>query len=214
MYYLPNILALAGVWFTAMIVPGPDFAATVQYATAYSRRDAIFVAIGITCAISIWIIGSMAGLSILLVKLNWIVVIMRIAGAVFLGYLGITTILQADHSPTPPQTSDQAKPVLVRVLREISIPPELFGTDALVRVLSQDLPGGYASVPTFSNRPQTFANRKDRIVTKTPAGFVKMKSQVTPGTRHSPQHLHRTVLVRWNSRSGQQCAVNDGHPFT
>ncbi|CAM3725290.1 LysE family translocator [Alicyclobacillus pomorum] len=109
MSYLPSLMALAGIWILAVISPGPDFVATVHYATTRSRREGIFVALGITSAISIWIIGSLVGLGFLMARMSWLIEVLRTVGAVYLVYLGVKTILHAyrpisqtslDTSPT------------------------------------------------------------------------------------------------------------------
>jgi hypothetical protein len=48
MGYLPQLLALAGVWTIVVISPGPDFVATVHHAVSRSRRDGLLVALGIS----------------------------------------------------------------------------------------------------------------------------------------------------------------------
>jgi threonine/homoserine/homoserine lactone efflux protein len=126
LYYIPSILTLTGVWFTAMIIPGPDFAAIIQHATAYSRRDGILVALGITSAIMIWIIGSMAGLSILFARFSWITVVMKIGGALFLAYLGITSIIQYHRTHTPEPSTQQPSSDPMPVLSYETYPQEEF----------------------------------------------------------------------------------------
>lgn len=59
--------------------PDPDFATTVYYSTR-SRRKRAFVALGITCALSIWTIGSITGLEALLVPVHWLVQSLRMLG--------------------------------------------------------------------------------------------------------------------------------------
>ncbi|GHO49562.1 LysE family translocator [Ktedonospora formicarum] len=100
MNYMASLTLLAGVWLLAIISPGPDFAATVQYATARSRREGIMVALGITSAIAIWIVGSMLGMGILMARLSWLVELMRIGGALYLIYLGVRSIMSA-HRAAP-----------------------------------------------------------------------------------------------------------------
>ncbi|GLV61095.1 threonine efflux protein [Dictyobacter sp. S3.2.2.5] len=108
MSYLPSLIALAGVWTLAIMSPGPDFAATVQYATTRSRRDGMLVALGITSALSIWIVGSLVGLEVLLARMSWLVEIIRVVGACYLVYLGIKTILSA-HRPISQASSQSAQ---------------------------------------------------------------------------------------------------------
>ena len=99
MSYLPSLITLAGVTLVAAMSPGPDFATTVYYSTR-SRREGIFVALGVNSALSVWIIGSMAGLGVLLAQVNWLVEIIRTLGALYLVFLGIKIILSARH-PIP-----------------------------------------------------------------------------------------------------------------
>ncbi|WP_126548163.1 LysE family translocator [Dictyobacter kobayashii] len=87
MSYLPSLLTLVGVTLIGAMSPGPDFATTVYYSTR-SRREGIFVALGSTSALSVWIIGSMAGLAVVLAQVNWLVQIIRLLGALYLIYLG------------------------------------------------------------------------------------------------------------------------------
>ncbi|MBO0793445.1 MAG: LysE family transporter [Ktedonobacteraceae bacterium] len=108
MPYLPSLVTLAGVWILFLISPGPDFAATVQYATTRSRRDGMLVALGITSAFSLWIIGSIVGLGALFVRMSWLVEIIRTVGACYLVYLGAKTIVSA-HRPIS-LTSSQPAP--------------------------------------------------------------------------------------------------------
>ena len=109
MFYLQTLIALVSVWTLAVISPGPDFAVTVQYATTRSRRDGILVALGITSALSIWIIGSMVGLGVLLTRMSWLIEMIKIVGAFYLIYLGIKTLLSA-HRPVL-QPSPQLAPI-------------------------------------------------------------------------------------------------------
>lgn len=105
MLFLPTFLALAGVTLVAAMSPGPDFVITIYY-SARSRREGIFVVLGIISALSIWIIGSIAGLEVLLAQVNWLVRILRTFGALYLIYLGIRAILHGHHSaPSSPVSS-------------------------------------------------------------------------------------------------------------
>jgi threonine efflux protein len=99
MSYLPHLLTLIGVWAIVTITPGPDFAVTLHYATARSRRDGVYVALGIVTGLTIWITGSMAGLGILFAHFSWLVEIIRTLGALYLTYLGIRMILSARRPP-------------------------------------------------------------------------------------------------------------------
>ena len=100
MSYFPHLLTLVGVWVVLTITPGPDFAVTFHYATTRSRHDGVFVALGVTTGLTIWITGSMAGLGVLFAHFSWLVEIIRTLGALYLTYLGIKR-----SSPTPTEDS-------------------------------------------------------------------------------------------------------------
>lgn len=98
MTYLPSIVTLVSIWTLAVMSPGPDFAAIVRYATASSRQDGLFVAFGVTSALALWIFGSLTGVEILLTQVSWLFAILRLLGALYLLYLGISILLHA-HLP-------------------------------------------------------------------------------------------------------------------
>jgi threonine efflux protein len=99
MSYFPHLLTLVGVWVVLTITPGPDFAVTFHYATTRSRHEGVFVALGVTTGLTIWITGSMAGLGVLFAHFSWLVEIIRTLGALYLTYLGIKMILNAHRLP-------------------------------------------------------------------------------------------------------------------
>ena len=95
MSYLPNLLALAGVWAIFVISPGPDFVATVHHAVSRSRRNGLQVALGIATSTAIWVIVSMIGLGVLFARFSWLIEIIRTVGALYLAYLGVKMIWNA-----------------------------------------------------------------------------------------------------------------------
>lgn len=100
MSYSSALLALAGIWAVVVISPGPCFVATVQYATRGERRDGIFVALGVATGTVIWCAGSLFGLALLFATFSWLYHLVRFAGALYLIYLGVRTLLKAHH-PVP-----------------------------------------------------------------------------------------------------------------
>ena len=100
MSYLPILLSLAGIWAIVVISPGPCFVATVQYAMRGKSRDGVFVALGIATGTIIWCATSLLGLAVLFSTFSWLYNLIRLAGAIYLVYLGIKTICYA-HKPLP-----------------------------------------------------------------------------------------------------------------
>ncbi len=95
MSYLPQLLALAGVWAIVVISPGPDFVATVHHAVSRSRKDGLLVASGIATSTTIWVMVSIVGLGVLFARFSWLVEIIRTVGAFYLTYLGLKMLWQA-----------------------------------------------------------------------------------------------------------------------
>lgn len=93
--YLPHLLTLAGVWALVVISPGPNFLATVHHATSRSRRDGVFVALGIAAGTTLWVTFSVIGLGVLFARFSWLIEIIRTAGAIYLTYLGLKMIWNA-----------------------------------------------------------------------------------------------------------------------
>lgn len=94
------LLTLVGVWFLAVITPGPDFVVIVRYATAESRWHGVLTAVGSNCSIFLWAAGSMLGLSVVLSRMSWLYESIRLAGAAYLIYLGVRTLWTARKSST------------------------------------------------------------------------------------------------------------------
>jgi threonine efflux protein len=93
--YLPHVLALCGAWVIFIVSPGPSFAATVHYATTRSRHEAVGVALGITGAMAIWLLCSLLGLSLLFTRVGALRQGLRVAGALYLAYLGLKLVTAA-----------------------------------------------------------------------------------------------------------------------
>jgi threonine efflux protein len=95
---ITSLLALAAVWSLVVVSPGPCFLAVIQHASSRSRTSAVFVALGIAAGTVVWCAGSLLGLSVLFAKAVWLYNIVRLAGAGYLVFLGIRTILMAKRT--------------------------------------------------------------------------------------------------------------------
>lgn len=81
-------LTALAVFLTALITPGPDFAATVHAAVGGSRRSGLGVAAGVTVGIGAWATASLFGLHALLLAFEELGTAIRLAGAAYLVYIG------------------------------------------------------------------------------------------------------------------------------
>jgi threonine/homoserine/homoserine lactone efflux protein len=92
MSYIPQLAAVAGVMLLGCISPGPDLIAVTSHALA-KRRVGLFAALGIATSHALWAALAVFGLGLVLTQVAWLYGAIRIAGAVYLVYLGAKTLL-------------------------------------------------------------------------------------------------------------------------
>ncbi|QGZ64060.1 LysE family translocator [Paraburkholderia acidisoli] len=92
MNFLPQLAAIAGVMLLACASPGPDMLAVTSHAFA-RRRSGLFAAAGIATSHGLWATLAVFGLGIVLTQLAWLYEGIRIAGAVYLLYLGVRILM-------------------------------------------------------------------------------------------------------------------------
>jgi len=92
MSYLPQLAAVAGVMLLGCVSPGPDLIAVTSHALA-KRRAGLFTAFGIATAHSFWASLAVFGLGLILAQVAWLYEAIRIAGAMYLVYLGAKTLI-------------------------------------------------------------------------------------------------------------------------
>ncbi len=91
--YLSNLLIVGGVSLIAAISPGPDFVIVVRNSLVYSRAAGQWTALGICLGLIVHLTYTLIGLAVLIVESPAIYRLLTYSGAVYLGYLGITSIM-------------------------------------------------------------------------------------------------------------------------
>ena len=102
-----EIIAIAIITLLAVISPGADFALVSRNSYLYGRKQGIYTAYGIACAVWIHISYSVLGLSFLKHYIPNLLHIIQYIGALYLMYIGYKTFTQQ-------QISDQATHTLLR----------------------------------------------------------------------------------------------------
>ena len=103
-----TLLAFAGVSLLLAVTPGPDMAVVTKNALAHGRRGVVLTTSGIGLALVIWVGATAVGLSALLRASSELLFVLKIAGAGYLAYLGIRTLVESRQRPgdllagTPP----------------------------------------------------------------------------------------------------------------
>jgi len=86
--YLPSITALLTIQLLGLMSPGPDFAIVVRNSLIYSRKTAIFTAIGLAFGVLIHLSYILLGLGAMISKTVWLFSLFKYVGAAYLIYIG------------------------------------------------------------------------------------------------------------------------------
>ncbi|QUH04714.1 LysE family translocator [Saccharopolyspora erythraea] len=100
---LLQLLAAVGVLAVLTIVPGPDMAVVTKRAVASSWQDGLRTAGGITLGLLVWGVLTVAGLAAVLAASATAYTVVKLAGAVYLVFLGVQALLHSrrDRSGAP-----------------------------------------------------------------------------------------------------------------
>lgn len=85
-------VALLGVWFAAIMSPGPDVFQIIRIG-ARDRAAGIACAFGISLGNTVWITASLLGLSALVQSAPQVFAALQIVGGAYLTYMGIRALL-------------------------------------------------------------------------------------------------------------------------
>ncbi len=90
--YLPEFMVFAVAHVLSLISPGPDFLMVVQSSLRYSRRTALFVALGISCGELIHVTYSLLGIGLVVAESLWLFTLLKYLGGAYLVYIGIQSL--------------------------------------------------------------------------------------------------------------------------
>ena len=81
--------------------PGPSFATVTSTAMSVSRRAALLLGLGLSAATFVWSLLATAGLGTIIAHVYWIYVAVKLAGALYLIWLGVRMLLGARRPMLP-----------------------------------------------------------------------------------------------------------------
>lgn len=90
-----TLLALTFAMAASVISPGPNFALVASTATSSSRRDGMHTALGLSAASVTWALLAIFGVGLIFTYASWLATAIRIAGALYLIWLGFNMLLGA-----------------------------------------------------------------------------------------------------------------------
>ena len=92
---MSQYLAFLGVSLLVICTPGQDTALTIRNTLAGDRRTGSATALGVSAGQAIWTLATSAGLSVVLMASAPLFIAIRLAGAAYLVYLGLRSVLNA-----------------------------------------------------------------------------------------------------------------------
>jgi len=85
-----DLAGVLAIWLLAVVSPGPAFLVLSQLAAGRSRAAALGAALGIAVGAAIFASLTLWGLAVVVTQIAWLGTALRICGAVYLVYLGLS----------------------------------------------------------------------------------------------------------------------------
>lgn len=107
------LFGILGALLVGAISPGPSFVLVSRIAAKFSRIDGLAAAVGMGLGGAIFATLALLGLAALLAQVEWLYLTLRVAGGLYLLYLGIRTWRGASHAldMSDPSTVRPASPL-------------------------------------------------------------------------------------------------------
>ncbi len=86
-----SVLALAAAWFAAIMMPGPDLFQIMRLGVR-DRHAGVMCALGIMLGNTVWIIGSLVGLSAAIAARPGVLLAIQIIGGSYITWIGISSL--------------------------------------------------------------------------------------------------------------------------
>ncbi|WKD33482.1 LysE family translocator [Streptomyces xanthophaeus] len=105
---LTALLGATGVLALLTLVPGPDMAIVTKRAVTRGRGDGLRTVAGIAVGLLIWGALTVAGLAALLAASAEVYLVVKLAGAAYLCWLGLQALLRPGAEPAVPAESAES----------------------------------------------------------------------------------------------------------
>ena len=98
-----HIAAFVGISAVVIVVPGPDTALTVRNTVFGGRRRGLATALGVSSGLLVWTVAASAGAAALITASQPLFDVLRIGGALYLAWLGVSTLRGHRGTAVPPR---------------------------------------------------------------------------------------------------------------
>ena len=105
-----RLLAFVAVSVAVVVIPGPDMALVARNVLRHGRSAGVATSIGICTGVLGWAIAAALGVSTILATSATAFTVLKLAGAAYLIYLGITTLRARDATAAAGETGGSALP--------------------------------------------------------------------------------------------------------
>jgi RhtB (resistance to homoserine/threonine) family protein len=96
---LPEFLTVVVIHLLAVMLPGPDFVMISRNSLVYSRRTGVYAAAGVGLGIPVHVTYSLVGIGLVIARSLALFTILKFAGAAYLIYLGVKSLLGGPAAP-------------------------------------------------------------------------------------------------------------------
>ncbi|MCO5065543.1 MAG: LysE family translocator [Rhizobiaceae bacterium] len=93
-----TLVSVFAIFIPALILPGPDFVGVVRSSMTAGPRAGLLTALGVSLCLGFYATLGMLGLSAVLMRFEWLALAIRVAGGLYLVYLGIRLLFAKPQS--------------------------------------------------------------------------------------------------------------------
>jgi threonine/homoserine/homoserine lactone efflux protein len=109
---ITHFLAFLGVSIVVIVTPGQDTALTIRNTLLGGRRNGVLTAFGVSAGQATWALATSAGVAAVLQKSEPAFVAVKLAGAAYLVFLGVQTLVPALRSRgATPKEAPRGRPL-------------------------------------------------------------------------------------------------------
>ncbi|HEY4349116.1 MAG TPA: LysE family translocator [Gaiellaceae bacterium] len=84
-----ELLPFLAIATLLILIPGPDTAMVTKNAVADGRRSGVYAAVGVSIGLTVWTVATALGIAALLRASAVAFFVLKVAGAIYLGWIGI-----------------------------------------------------------------------------------------------------------------------------
>jgi threonine/homoserine/homoserine lactone efflux protein len=120
---ITHFLTFLGVAAIVIVTPGQDTALTIRNTLLGGRRSGILTAAGVSTGQAVWALATSAGLAAVLQASEPAFVAVKVAGAAYLVYLGLQTLVPALRAgETKPKAPPRGRPLRQGIVSNLGNP--------------------------------------------------------------------------------------------